>query len=126
MKNLLTAVLFFLALPCFAQTEIKIDDAKNHVGEEIKICTKIYGGKYFEKDSLTLLNAGAPYPESPLTIVIRGNANQQFKNPEVYYKGAEVCVTGKITVYHDKPQIEIFSKNQIMEQLKDHVDSEPK
>ncbi len=95
MKNLITALLFFSALPCFAQQEIKIDDAKNHLGEEVKICTKIYGGKYFAKDSLTLLNAGAPYPESPLTIVIRGNANKQFKNPENYYKGAEVCVTGR-------------------------------
>lgn len=120
MKNLLTAVLFFLALPCFAQTEIKIDDAKNHVGEEVKICTKIYGGKYFAKDTLTLLNAGAPYPESPLTIVIRGNANNQFKNPQEYYKGAQVCVTGKISMYRDKPQIEIFSHDQITEQLKDH------
>ncbi len=126
MKNLITAVLFFLALPCFAQTEIKIDDAKNHVGEEVKICTKIYGGKYFEKDTLTLLNAGAPYPESPLTIVIKGNSNNQFKNPEEHYKGAEVCITGKIDMYNNKPEIKVFSQNQIIEQFKDHVDSEPK
>lgn len=126
MKYIIAVSLCFFALYSFAQQEIKIDDAKDHVGEFVKICTKIYGGKYFEKDSLTLLNAGAPYPQSPLTIIIRGNARNEFKRPEIYYNGTEVCLTGKIELYKDKPRIEVTSKNQINEQLKDHIDNEPK
>lgn len=126
MKHILAIGLCFFALSALAQKEIKIDDAKEHVGEIVKICTKIYGGKYFERDSLTLLNAGAPYPQSPLTVVIRGTARDQFNKPESYYNGTEVCITGKIDLYHDKPQMEITSKAQVIEQLKDHTDNEPK
>jgi len=126
MKNIITICFCFLSLSALAQKEIKINEAKEHLGEVSKICTKIYGGRYFEKDSLTLLNAGAPYPQSPLTVVIRGSARGQFNKPESYYNGAEVCITGKITLYRDKPQIEVTLKNQIIEQLKDHTDNEPK
>lgn len=126
MKHIIAIGLCFFALSALAQKEIKIDDAKEHVGEIVKICTKIYGGKYFERDSLTLLNAGAPYPQSPLTVVIRGSARDQFNKPESYYNGTEVCITGKIDLYHDKPQMEITSKAQVIEQLKDHTGNEPK
>jgi hypothetical protein len=112
-------------ISAFAQTEIKADDAWNHIGETVKICTKIYGGKYFDKHSLTLLNAGSFYPDAPLTIVIRGKLRDEFNNPEEYYKGAEVCITGKLEIYREKPEIVIFKKNQIEEQLKDHAEQEP-
>ena len=110
----------------FAQQEIKVDDAKSHVGENVKICTKIYGGKFFERDTLTLLNAGAAYPDAPLTIVIHADALKAFNNkPEEYYKGAEVCVTGTIELFKEKAQIVVTSKDQIAEQLKDHINKEP-
>lgn len=52
----------------------------------------------------------------------------EFNKPEEYYHGAKVCVTGRIGIYKDKPQIEISSKNQITEMLKDKtdIDNEPK
>jgi hypothetical protein len=126
MKNILTALLCFIMISAFAQTEIKVDDAKNHIGETVKICTKIFGGKFFEKDSLTLLNAGGFYPDAPLTIVIRGKLRDEFNKPEEYYKSAEVCITGKLEMFRERPEIVIFKKDQIEEQLKDHTDQEPK
>jgi len=126
MKNILTIVLCLSAFGSFAQKEIKVEDAKNHVGENVRICTKIFGGKFFERDTLTLLNAGAYYPNAPLTIVIRAGARKDFNKPEEYYKGAEVCVTGKIEMFKNKPQIEVTSKTQLVENLKDHKDEEPK
>ena len=113
MKNIITILLSFLAYTSFGQKKIDIREAKNHVGDVVTICTKIYGGKYFERDSLTLLNAGAAYPKSPLTLVIRGAARSQFNKPEEYYRGREVCVTGKIELFKDKPQIEVTSKAQL-------------
>ncbi len=121
MKTTLATFFSFLAFSSFAQTQIKIDDAKNHVGDSVKICTKIYGGKFVESNSLTLLNAGGYYPNAPLTIVITAAARNQFNKPEEYYKGAEVCVTGNITMYNGKPQIEVTAKDQIEEQIKDHT-----
>lgn len=96
------------------------------MGETVRICTKIYGGKFLERDTLTLLNAGGFYPDAPLTLVIRANARKEFNKPEEYYKGSEVCVTGKIELFKGKPQIEITTKEQLIENLKDHTDEEPK
>lgn len=126
MKNILSVVLCLSVFNSFAQKEIKVVDAKNHVGETVRICTKIYGGKFLERDTLTLLNAGGFYPDAPLTIVIRANARKEFNKPEEHYKGAEVCVTGKIELFKDKPQIEVTTKEQLVENLKDHTDEEPK
>ena len=43
------------------------------------------------------------------------NARQQFKNPpEVFFKDKEVCVTGKIILYKDKPEIVVYEEKQIV------------
>src|SRR5450432_1639245 len=118
MKLILVALFCLTAFSSFAQTEIKIDDAKNHVGDIVKICTKIYGGKFLQRDTLTLLNAGGYYPDAPLTIVIRAGARKEFNtDPVAYYKGAEVCITGKIELFKDKPQIVVATKSQLVEQI---------
>lgn len=114
------------AFGSYGQKEIKVEDTKNHIGETVSICTKIFGGKFFETDTLTLLNAGGYYPNAPLTIVIRAGARKEFNKPEEYYKGAEVCVTGKIEMFKNKPQIEVTSKTQVVENFKDHTNEEPK
>ena len=56
------------------------------------------------------------------------DARKGFNNtPEEFYKGKEVCITGKIELYKDKPQIVVTSKSQIVEQIIDKVDDkEPK
>lgn len=113
MKNILTIALCFVGISSFAQKEINVDDAKNHEGDSVKICTKIYGGRYFERDSLTLLNAGGIYPDAPLTVVIRAAARKEFNKPEEDFKGEAVCISGKIEMYKGKPEIEITSKDQI-------------
>ena len=47
--------------------------------------------------------------------------------PEEFYNGKEVCITGKIELFKDKPQIVVTSKSQIVEQIIDKVDDkEPK
>jgi len=129
MKDILIAIFCVTTLSSFAQKEIKVDDAKNHVGDSVRICTKIYGGKYLEniKGTPTFLNAGGYYPNAPLTIVIWADAGKEFNTPEEFYKGKEVCITGKIELYKDKPQIVVTSNSQIIEQIIDHVDiQEPK
>lgn len=118
MKNIQLAIFCLLSASVFAQREIKIEDAKNHIGDSVKICTKIFGGKCLEssKGTPTFLNAGANYPNAPLTLVIWADARKDFKNkPEEYYTGKDVCVTGKIELFRDKPQIVISKEEQIKE-----------
>jgi hypothetical protein len=118
MKTIIVSLFCLLTICAFAQLEIKIEDAKNHVGDSVKICTKIFGGKYLEsaKGTPTFLNAGGNYPNAPLTLVIWANARKDFKNkPEDYYTGKDVCITGKIELYRDKPQMVINKEEQIKE-----------
>lgn len=100
----------------FGQQEVKIEDAAKHEGDSVKICTKIFGGRYFEnsRNTPTLLNAGAKYPDNPLTIVIFGDTRPLFNNkPEEYYPGKNICVTGRIVMYKGKPEIIITREDQI-------------
>ena len=99
-----------------AQKEITIDSLRQHVGDSVRVCTKIYGGIFLDRstDSNTLLNAGGGYPNAPLTILIKMHARRQFKNPpEIFFKDKEVCVTGKIILYKDKPEIVVYEERQI-------------
>ena len=94
---------------------IKIEDATNHIGERVKICTKIYGTKYNENSKApTLLDAGADYPNNPLTLVIWTDKRANFKNPpEVFYKGKNICVTGKLELYKGKAEMIVTKEEQI-------------
>ncbi len=130
MKYILFSILCITGIATFAQREIKVDDAKNHAGETVKVCTRIYGGKSIAnaRDTITLLDAGKPYPNAPLRLIIKGKAQGEFTGDIVkYYRGMNVCVSGKIELYKGNPEIQITEKAQIFEQMKDKVDShEPK
>jgi len=118
MKKVLAAIAgLFLFIASDAQEEIPIDSLSRHVGDSVTICTKIYGGIFLDrnKDSITLLNAGARYPNSPLTVIIRINARHQFKDPpEIFFRDKEVCITGKIILYKEKPEIVVYDERQIV------------
>jgi hypothetical protein len=114
---LLTASLFTVL--AHAQKEVSVDSLKNHIGDSVKVCTKIYGGIYLDrsKGTPTLLNAGAAYPNAPLTLFIRADARKTFKEaPEVFYKDKEVCICGRVRLYKDKPEIEVYDEKQLVVQ----------
>ena len=116
MKYLLLILLAGFAVTSFAQQEIKLEEVKNHIGDSVKLMAKIYGGKYFEtaNNAPTLLDVGAHYPNSPLTLVIYGDVRKQFNNvPETFYAGKTEWITGKIELYKNKPQIVIHNTGQI-------------
>lgn len=118
MKKLICTLIFgFIVFMSDAQTEIKIEDAAKHEGDSVTICTKVFGGRYFENSNRapTLLNAGAKYPDAPLTIVIFGENRINFKNkPEEFYTDKNICVTGRIVIYKGKPEIIITTEEQII------------
>lgn len=130
MKKILVVIFCLGIYPTFAQQQIKVEDAKNHIGDSVKICSKIYGTKYFSsgKDPVTLLDVGAKYPDTFLTIMIPDDARKLFKKPpEEYYKGANVCVTGKILLFKEKPEIIVRNPDQIKDVVMDELmKNEPK
>ena len=116
-KILFSFLIIVVSVSAFAQQEINITDVAKHEGDSVTICTKIFGGRYFEngKGAPTLLNAGAQYPDAPLTIVIFGENRIAFTNkPEEYYVTKNVCVTGRITLFKGKPQIVLAREKDIV------------
>ena len=121
MKKVLVSLLCFTGVFCSikvtAQTEIKVEDVAKHIGDSVKIITTIYGGRYFDQSqgTPTLLNAGAAYPKSPLTLYISAAVRNKFATaPEEMYKGKTVIIFGKIIMFKDKPEIVVYGVAQIL------------
>jgi hypothetical protein len=118
-KIVVAAVAVLFTVMASAQQEVKIEELAQHIGDSVKVCAKIYGGIFLErsKDTPTLLNAGGAYPNNPLTIVIGPEVRKEFKNkPEEFYKDKQVCITGKVELYKEKPQIVIHTVDQLIAQ----------
>ncbi len=90
------------AAPAVTATPVKAEEAGRHIGEYAVVCYRIYGHKAL--DGLTLVNLGADYPNSLITVVLKGDARKAFKKLD----GRNVCVTGKIVDYKGKPEIIVY------------------
>jgi hypothetical protein len=96
--------------------QIKPEEAKNHVGDSVTVCGSVDGGKYLENahGQPTLLDMGGAYPNQALTLLIWGDNRSHFSyEPEDALRGKEVCVTGKIILFKDKPEIILDSEAQV-------------
>jgi DNA/RNA endonuclease YhcR with UshA esterase domain len=94
---------------------IDVTKAKEYEGKLVYTCAKVYGTKVLESNGMTFLNLGAEYPNSPLTIVIYSDSLGNFNNkPSDYYKGKNICVSGKIKIYKGKPEIIVKSMDSII------------
>lgn len=98
---------------------VPVSDVASYEGKVVTVCTKVYGGKFLDRSNgePTLLNLGANFPNSLLTVMIWGNRRKNFpKDPEVYYVGKQVCVTGRVVMYKGKPEIIIEKESEIVVQ----------
>jgi DNA/RNA endonuclease YhcR with UshA esterase domain len=119
MRQFIVAAFLIIAssISVSAQTKITPDEAAKHIGDSVTVCGKIFGGRYFDRgeNKITLLNMGAAYPQSPLTIVIEADSRKNFSNkPEEFYADKQVCITGIIKEYKGKPQIIIAKEAEII------------
>jgi hypothetical protein len=64
------------------------------------------------RPSVTFLNLDEPYPDSPFAIVIIHGKSSYFGDANAL-KGKSIEIRGKITNYHDKPEIVLNSTNQL-------------
>lgn len=107
----------FLSFSFFASAQsFTPQEGVKHVGEKIKVCGKIFGGRFFETSngSPTLLNIGAAFPASPLTIMIPLEVRTKLGYiPEQELKDKNICVTGTVILFKDKPEIVINEISQI-------------
>jgi hypothetical protein len=115
MKKLAFILLIgFASVKTYAQTVIDAKDAAKHVGENVTINDKIYGGKFLSGPGITLLDVGGAHPNEALVLLIKGDDRKKFTNPpEDTFKGKAVSITGTIIDYKGKPEIVITEATQI-------------
>jgi hypothetical protein len=114
-KLLFVLVVTFICSTGFAQT-FTPEEAGKHVGDSVKVCGKIFGGRFLETSNgaPTLLNMGAAYPKNPFTIWVAGTVRAKMGTAlEITLKDKDVCVTGVVTLYKEKPEMKVFDSAQI-------------
>ncbi|MES2111892.1 MAG: S1/P1 nuclease [Bacteroidota bacterium] len=104
-KTTITAAPRQQAQPMEAVMTVKESELANHIGETVKVCSKVYGHKDF--GSMVLVNMGCEYPNSLFAVVLRGDA----KGLEL--DGKLICVNGKVIDYKGKPEIVVTDPKQI-------------
>lgn len=100
----------------YCQKEIKVEEAKEFVGDTVKVCTKIFDTNYDEasKGSPTYLYTSSNQPAAALTFIIWGEKRKSFDyKPEKDLKEREVCITGKIELLKDKAVLIIDKQSQV-------------
>ena len=90
--------------------------AADLVGETATVCGRVAEAAYLpEVDGRpTFLNFGGRNPDQAFTAVIWGEHRGRFgAAPERAYRGARICVAGRITEHEGVPQIEVRGPGQI-------------
>ena len=101
-----------------AQTTIKLEEVSKHIGDSVTVCGKVADMRYFEnsKNKPTLLNIGAKHPDELLTLIIWENARALFTGKVEDLMDKNICITGRIILYKEKPEIVIERPEQIVVQ----------
>ena len=87
-------------------------EAAKHVGEIATITDRVDGVHQSGKGNI-FLNMGGKYPNQAFTAFIPSGSSGLFSNPQ-QYEGKTVAVSGKIALYHGKPEIIVTNVSQII------------
>lgn len=110
-----------LTIPLFANAydfiEIPHTSAIQNVGKLRTVCGKVQS-TYINSNSASqriYLNMGREYPNHTFTGLIWYSSNKDNFDgrPDKKYKKKNICISGVISSFNEKPQIQIDFENQI-------------
>jgi hypothetical protein len=116
MKHLLiiSAAIVLSIFKAWGQNTVPAEDAAKNMGKKVRICERVYDTKLESGSNTTLLYLGGDYPNQLLTVMIKGRDRDKFKGqPEIDFKGKDICVKGVVTDDKDKPEIVVTNPKQI-------------
>ena len=103
----------------FVPDAIDCSEAAAYVGEIETVCGEVVDSKYAPETNgqPTFLNLCKPYPDPDrFTVLIWGRNRQNFPpNPEQFYLGRKICVSGLVEDYQGIAEIEASDRTQIAE-----------
>jgi DNA/RNA endonuclease YhcR with UshA esterase domain len=115
--NMVRAFAIFIALSCagllaeevVAPVIVTPEEAARQVGKTVTVKGKVDGQKS-SKAGNTYLNFGGNFPNHVFSCLLRA---KNFTDSIPLFEGKVVEVTGMVTMYEGKPQIELTSLGQI-------------
>ena len=115
--NMVRTFAIFIALSCagvlaeevVAPVVVPPEEAAGQVGKTVTVKGKVDGQKS-SKAGNTYLNFGGKFPNHVFSCLLRA---KNFTDPVPTYEGKVIEVTGMVTMYEGKPQIELTSLNGI-------------
>jgi len=115
MKNLILSIISICLWQISHSQTVPLDSVQFYVGKTITVCSKVQGTFVTKGEKkTTYINFGKPYPNTTFTAVIFQSDSSNFKyTPSVYLKEKTVCITGKVVLYKNKPQMIIKKEEQI-------------
>ncbi|MEO8146556.1 MAG: hypothetical protein ABI723_02910 [Bacteroidia bacterium] len=110
MKNLIAIALLFVTTVIKAQEK----HDTTHAGANLTVCG-IVESVNVSKSNITYINFNKEKTDSPYTGVIfaRDTINFTAYKPKDFLTGKNICISGIVSIYKDKPQIVIKSPKQI-------------
>jgi len=114
-------ILYLLALPLIVNTydlmEIPHTAAIQNIGKLRTVCGKVQS-TYINSNTASqriYLNMGREYPNHTFTGLIWYSSNKDNFDgrPDKKYRKKDICISGVITVFNEKPQIQVDFENQI-------------
>ena len=95
---------------------IPIAEAERYTGKVMEVCGDVKSARFLPDidDQPTFLNFGKPHPNQLFTAVIWGEDRFKWiKQPEYSFLNQTICVTGRIEIHKDIPQIVIQSPGNV-------------
>lgn len=113
---LFSLTMFLLPLAGVSQQKISIDSLAAYIGQEVTVCSNVAGIHTSEGDKpVTYLSLGAAFPNQKMSVVIfQKTVSRMTTNPAEFFKNKDLCITGTLQMYHDKPQIVVIKPGQIV------------
>jgi hypothetical protein len=123
MKNLVLLACLTMLLP-LTLAEVKppqritAAEAKDHDGEVVMVCGKAVESKLSKyaipgRGKTVTFDLDQPEPNPVFYFVAFGSDAAKLKKIQETYQGQQVCVTGKITKFHDVPYIMVTEASQL-------------
>jgi hypothetical protein len=117
MKKLLLSLLCCLFFSMISKAQmVSCASAALFVGQKTTVCGQV---KSTSVDTLgqrsgTMLYMCLPYPNQPITIIIKNSIRSSFPYTPEDWIGKQICVSGLISVFHGHPFIEVKTRTQVV------------
>lgn len=107
---------FFTLAEAQITPKITIYNASEYLDKEGTICANVYSVNQPAGDNKPIyINFGGNYPDNIFSVVIFAKDQNKFLfDLKEVLQGKDVCVTGKITQYKNKPQMVIKEAVQLL------------